>query len=154
MFSQIIIGIKEGGEKVKKRKGNRALIFLVSICLVLLVGLGILTSCSSSTPTPATSSAPPTTTVAQPIVLVFTDWDPETNTMITGVYKPWFALLEQRTGGRVKVEAHYSGQLVSLPDAYNAVLKGTVDIAHILPQTVPSFVMDSVFHVVPYDSLG
>ena len=132
-------------------KWSRTLVFLVSACLLL----SLLVACGSTTTTSATTPSKTTTTAApQPITLVFSTHDPEANTMNTGIFKPWFAMLEQRTGGRIKVEPHWSGELVALPDAYNAVLKGTVDFALFLPQTVQRFKLDSVFHLVPYDALG
>lgn len=90
----------------------------------------------------------------EPITLIFSNHDPETNNMVTGLYKPWFKMIEQRTGGRVRIEDHYNGELVGLSDAYNAVVQGIVDIAIIRPATLPQFVMDGVIEAPVYNIVG
>ncbi|OGO17793.1 MAG: hypothetical protein A2Z15_05080 [Chloroflexi bacterium RBG_16_50_11] len=142
-----------------KKNGKRMVVLFGSVFLVVaLVATILAAGCSkpapAPAPTPTPTPAPTPTPPPQPVTLVFSTHDPENNTMNSGIFKPWFAMLEERTGGGVKVEPHWSGELVALPDAYNAVLKGTVDFALFLPQTVQRFKMDSIFHTVPYDALG
>ncbi|MDD5701930.1 MAG: hypothetical protein PHU23_07745 [Dehalococcoidales bacterium] len=62
----------------------------------------------------------------------------------------WFAEIEKRTGGRVKIEAHYNGELFGLFDIYDAILKGTVDMAKILPTMYSDkFPMDGIMIFTP-----
>jgi TRAP-type C4-dicarboxylate transport system substrate-binding protein len=70
------------------------------------------------------------------------------------IFKPWFAELEKRSGGRVKVEAHYAGELVPVPEAYDAVVKGTVDIAHVITSHFAQFFTSNVFNLPTFDNYG
>jgi TRAP-type C4-dicarboxylate transport system substrate-binding protein len=66
------------------------------------------------------------------------------------IWKPYLAELEERTGGKVKIEAHWGGELVSVMDAYDATVKGTVDMAGAFPDMVAGrFPMSSVASVNP-----
>jgi TRAP-type C4-dicarboxylate transport system substrate-binding protein len=78
------------------------------------------------------------------ITLVFSFHDPDTNHQNVGIYQPWFDMIEERTDGRVQFECHYNGELVSVQDAYDAVINGTVDIAVILPSTMAQFPLDQI----------
>jgi TRAP-type C4-dicarboxylate transport system substrate-binding protein len=87
----------------------------------------------------------------KPITLIFSNHDPETNNMVTGIYKPWFRMIEEKSGGRIKIEEHYNGELVGLLEAYNAVVQGTVDITVIRPATLPQFVLDGIIEAPIYN---
>lgn len=83
--------------------------------------------------------------------LVFSFHDPDTNHQNVGIYEPWFEMIEERTDGRVQFEAHYNGELVSVDDAYAAVVSGTVDIAVILPSTLAQFPLEQIVSTPFYD---
>lgn len=134
---------------------------LVIVCLLLLLAALGLASCGGDTATTvnssATTAAPsttapaapstttaPTTGSAEAITLVFSFSDPETNNMYANIFKPWFAQIEQSTGDKVKFEPHFMGELVGLMEAYDAVVKGTVDMAFIRQATMPQFKLDSI----------
>jgi len=108
---------------VKEKRSRRILVYLGSLILMVLAVITAFPAC-------ATAPAPST---GQPIKLVFTSHEPPTGFITQDFYKPWFADLEKRTGGKVKIEAHYAGELFGPPDAYGAAVKGTVDMAHLLP---------------------
>jgi TRAP-type C4-dicarboxylate transport system substrate-binding protein len=93
----------------------------ISVGLVLLM-VFVVVGCAKTTPAPA-----------QVIKLVFSEFEPAGSYWETEIARPYFAELEKRTNGKVKVEQHYGGELVGLFDVYDAVLKGSVDIAKILP---------------------
>jgi TRAP-type C4-dicarboxylate transport system substrate-binding protein len=121
------------------------LVFLVVVCIgTLLAGC---TPKTASAPAPATSAAP----AAKPITLVFSFHDPETNAQNTGLFVPWFKMIEQRTNGRVTFEAHYNSELVNVMDAYDATVKGTIDIGVILPSTQAQFPLDEIVASPQYD---
>ena len=115
-------------------------VFIILVA-ILLIGSFNLAGCSKSTTTstPATTSA-----AAKPVTLVFQSFDPETS--IWGrVFGTWFKELEQQSGGRVKVETHWNGELVPLPEVYDAVVKGTLDIAtHLTTMPAGRFPMDEI----------
>jgi TRAP-type C4-dicarboxylate transport system substrate-binding protein len=93
-----------------------------------------------------------TNVFAKTTTLVFSDHDPETNNMVVGIFKPMFRMIEERTGGQVKIEEHYNGELVSLQDAYNAVIQGIVDIAVVRPAIMPDrFVLDGIIESPVYN---
>ena len=74
------------------------------------------------------------------------------STTWTDFFKPWFEEIEQRSGGKVKIEAHLAGELVSLVDTYNAVLQHTVDMGFYFPMMNPGqFPMDAINTFWSYD---
>jgi len=48
---------------------------------------------------------------AKSTTLIFSTHDPETGSW-GPFYQPWFAAIEKRTNGAVKIEAHWGGELV------------------------------------------
>jgi TRAP-type C4-dicarboxylate transport system substrate-binding protein len=52
-------------------------------------------------------------------------------------WKPWIDEIEKRTGGRIKIEAHYNGELAGPPDAWDVLINGTVDISYVHLNNVP-----------------
>ncbi|CEP66113.1 Bacterial extracellular solute-binding protein,family 7 [Moorella glycerini] len=102
-------------------------IFVACLSLVLMVALA---ACApASEPTPGQDGSP--------ITLVFTTHDPESTWWVQNIIKPWLNEIEQASGGRIKIEPHWGGELVDLRDAYDAVVKGTVDIAYFNPGMIP-----------------
>lgn len=69
--------------------------------------------------------------------LVFSFHDPDNNTQNTDIFQPYFDKITEETDGRVQFECHYNGELVGLGEAYDAVAKGTVDMAVIRDGTLP-----------------
>lgn len=64
------------------------------------------------------------------------------------VIAPWAAEVEKRTEGRVKVTVYTDQQLGKLPEMYDDLVKGTSDIAFILPVFIMGrFPLESVFHL-------
>lgn len=92
---------------------------------------------------------------AKPITLVLTTHEAPGGTYAAGFYEPWMAEMEKRTNGKVKIEAHFGGELVNMMDAYDAARKGSVDIANFLTQMVTGkFPMDEVVSFTTYDKLN
>ena len=88
----------------------------------------------------------------KPITLIFSHHDPDTNDMVVGIFKPWFRMIEERTGGKIRFEEHYNGELVGLMDAYNAVVQDVVDVSAIRPATMPTqFVLDGIIEAPLYN---
>jgi len=127
---------------------SRKLLFNISIVLIVALALGLLGACSTPAPvtTTATATATATTTVAttitatatattviKPITLVFTEFEPKNSFWDKEFAQPWFAELDKRTGGRIKVEAHWGGEIAGLFEAYDTIVKGTADMGKILP---------------------
>jgi TRAP-type C4-dicarboxylate transport system substrate-binding protein len=76
------------------------------------------------------------TEVVEPITLVYTQHDPPGG--FWAIFsKAMFDEVEKRTGGQVKIEGHYGGELAAdFVQAYQAVLQGTVDIAFTSPAEI------------------
>jgi TRAP-type transport system periplasmic protein len=110
---------------------------LTVLLITLLIASVILGACAkASTPAstaPAKTTAPVTSQAAKQITLVFSSFDPPNGTWQVYFFDPWFAEIEKRSGGRVKIEDHWGGELAGMMDSYDAAVKGTVDIAHFLP---------------------
>jgi TRAP-type C4-dicarboxylate transport system substrate-binding protein len=122
------------------------LLLLTTLSLVLLMMLlASLVGCEKTTTT---------TTAAKPITLIFSSHDPAKGSWAE-TYGPWFAAIEQRTKGMVKIEAHWNGELAGLFDAYNAASDGTVDIAHTMPTMTPNiFPMEDVAALSSFDVIN
>ncbi len=101
-------------------------VFLVSLCLILTLGF-VLAGCSSppaSTQPPATSAPPASTSsapAAAPITVSFANPMPQADLMSwLGTMKPLSEALDKRTNGRIKIDPHQAGSLmtfVQMPDA-------------------------------------
>jgi TRAP-type transport system periplasmic protein len=65
----------------------------------------------------------------KPIELKWVHPFPTTGVMHKDVIVPWCKMLEDRTGGRIKVTIYPMEQLVKLRDMYDAVLAGTADFS-------------------------
>ena len=82
-------------------------------------------------PAAQAAEAPAEVDPSEVITLVFSFTDPETNNQYTDIFKPYFDMITERTGGRVQFECHFNGELASMMEAYDAAAKGTVDIAYV-----------------------
>ncbi|MBN2062925.1 MAG: TRAP transporter substrate-binding protein DctP [Deltaproteobacteria bacterium] len=81
----------------------------------------------------------------QPIKLVFSDFEMAGSYWDVEFVKPWFAELKKRTNGKVEIEEHWNGELVGLFDAYDSILKGVIDMGHILTtMNFDKFPLDSL----------
>lgn len=128
---------------MKSKNGKRALTILGYLSLILVI---LVTTFLGACKTTSTSSGP--------ITLVFTDFETADAPHTTQILQPMFAELEKRTNGRVKIEAHYSEELVKLGDTYDAVMKGTVDMGVIAPQhVVGKFALNGIGAVCPLDAI-
>jgi TRAP-type C4-dicarboxylate transport system substrate-binding protein len=128
----------------------------IILAVVMMVGSFVLAGCSKQTTTTATVTATATatttaTTTVKPMTLIFQSMDPE-DSVFGRVFVPWFADLEKQSGGRVKVEAHWNGELVSMPEIYDATVKGTLDIAtQMAAMPAGRFPMDEIEEFTSYE---
>jgi len=131
--------------------------WLISMLTLILLAAFLLPACAEPEPEPAPAPAPkpapkptPAPPPAEPIKLIFSEFEPPGSYWETEVGAPYCAELEKRTEGKVKIEQHYGGELVGLFDVYDAVLKGTVDMAKILPTMfADKFPMDGIIIFQP-----
>ncbi|HUL24011.1 MAG TPA: hypothetical protein VLZ10_21355, partial [Thermodesulfobacteriota bacterium] len=85
---------------------------------------------------------------AQPIVLKLSHSTPPGSPQHKGVFVPWAEELEKRTSGKVKVKIFPSEQLGKAGEAYDLVLRRTVDISWVVPSfVIGQFPLDEVFHL-------
>jgi len=117
--------------------------FLCLVCVTLMIGIVI-------TSLPATAQPP-----AKQIKLKFATHLPSMHHGYRNLIAPWAAEVEKRTEGRVKVTVYPDQQLGKLPEMYDDLLRGTSDIAFILPVFIMGrFPLESIFHlptIVPGD---
>lgn len=111
---------------------------ILALCLSLVLSLSLLAACGGG------SGSTPSGDQQETITLVFSMSDPETSAMNTDIFQPWFQKIEEATGGRVKIECHYNEELVAVTDAYDAVCKGTVDMAFVRNSMIASGVLDNL----------
>jgi TRAP-type transport system periplasmic protein len=125
---------------------------LFSLSLVLIFILGLLGACSS-TPS-STTMTTATTTAVQPIKIVFSSNEPPMSWLATDVMMPWIADIEKATGGAIKVEPHWGGELAESSEAYDAVVNGITDMGDPKPTEWPTrFVLTQVVTMNSYDIL-
>lgn len=139
-----------------KQNKTRKLIITVTITLVLVLALSVLFgACGKTTTVTQTATATATTTTAvKPITLIFTSHNSGTGFWRLNVIDPFFRELEKRTNGRIIIEEHWNGELVGLMDAYDALLKGSVDLAEYFPSMLAGrFPMDDIAPFEPQDTL-
>jgi TRAP-type transport system periplasmic protein len=123
---------------------------LFSLILVLIFVLGLLGACSS---TPSTTTMTTTsTTVVQPIKIVFSSNEPPMSWLATDVMMPWIADMEQASGGAIKIEPHWGGELAESNEAYDAVVNGIADMGDPKPTELPTrFPLTGVITMNSYD---
>jgi TRAP-type C4-dicarboxylate transport system substrate-binding protein len=118
---------------------------LISLVMVLAIGLVVL-GCGQAAPSTtqppaqttanAPSSQPPTTPAATQVTkLTFANWLPPMNPC-SKVYDQWAKDFEAKTGGRYTVEVVHGGALAAIPEAYDKVANGIVDISMFVAQDV------------------
>lgn len=119
-----------------KNKGTLVVVSVLVVFGLLLGGFG----CA---PAPAPE---------KPIVLKFACPEPSEAADVVQIINPWLNEIEERSGGRVKIERYWVETLVSLPDSYQATVDGVVDIANFFPSLVPGkFPLDEVEFLPPMD---
>lgn len=111
---------------------------ILALCLTAALFSSFLTACAKD------SGSTPSGDDHKAITLVFSMNDPETSMMNTDIFQPWFKQIEEATDGRVKIECHYNEELVSMTDAYDAVCKGTVDMAFVRNSSISAGVLDNL----------
>jgi TRAP-type transport system periplasmic protein len=134
----------------------KKLLALIIYVVALVMLFTTILACSKSTPqtTSQTTSVVQTTTAVKPITLVFAIFEAQNSAQSMGTLVPFINEVEKRTGGRVKLEPHWNGELVNIMDAYSAVVDGTVDLAYDIPlMHAGLFDMDAINSFCRYDSV-
>ena len=129
-----------------------------AIVFILLMTITAALACSNTSPqtTPAVQATPASqsTAPAQSTTLVFAIFEVQNSAQSNGTLVPFINEVEKRTGGRIKLEPHWNGELVNIMDTYSAVLDGTVDIAYDIPlMHAGLFDMDAINSFCRYDSV-
>jgi TRAP-type C4-dicarboxylate transport system substrate-binding protein len=119
----------------------------------------ILGGCSQPTPIPSTAAAPLSAKASiKPITLKFAEYSPPTEERADAGAR-WAKLIEERSGGRLKVEIYYSETLAKLADVYKATQTDVADIGYVTigtnePRTPLSIVTRLPFIGIPSISAG
>jgi TRAP-type C4-dicarboxylate transport system substrate-binding protein len=109
-------------EKVMKPK---TFLRLFSFGIILVLVMTVVAACAKE--------AEP----SKPITLVMSTHEPNKGIMYDRFWKPWIDEIEKRTGGKVKIEAHYNGELAGPPDAWDVLINKTVDISYVHLNNIP-----------------
>lgn len=146
---------------MKEKRSGQKLFFMVGISLLLLVLVASgMTACTQNTPTSTTATTqaaaaattPAAPSAAQPIKIVFSSNEPPMSWLATDVMMPWIAEMEQATGGAIKIEPHWGGELAESNEAYDAVVNGIADMGDPKPTELPTrFVLTQVVTMNSYD---
>jgi TRAP-type C4-dicarboxylate transport system substrate-binding protein len=101
-------------------------LFIYISLIVVLMGTMLAVACSKQTTEPS-----------KPITLVFSTHESNAGIFYDRFWKPWIDEIEKRTGGKIKIEGHFNGELAGPPDAWDVLVNGTVDISNVHLQNVP-----------------
>lgn len=126
--------------------------FCIILIAVFMISSLILTGCGeAAVETKTVTKTETATEIAEPITIIFQSVDTEDSPW-GRILVPWFDELEEVSGGTVKVEAHWFGELVPMPEIYDAVVKGTLDFAQSLA-SMPAgrFPMDEIGAFTSYN---
>jgi TRAP-type C4-dicarboxylate transport system substrate-binding protein len=133
------------------KKVNLGLMCMILSVGVWVSGLGLsnpLTSLSSAVTTFLSPAPVAAQTSVKPIKLKFATHLPSIHHNYRNVISPLAAEITKRTEGRVQVVTYADGQLGKANELYDALLKGTVDMAWIIPAfQTGRFPLESVFHL-------
>jgi|WetSurMetagenome_2_1015567.scaffolds.fasta_scaffold98974_2 TRAP-type transport system periplasmic protein len=133
-----------------KNNYSRRLIALFVTMMVLILALSTLSAgCGGNTTSTVTATA---TTIVKPITLVFSTHENGQGLYYDGFWKPWIAEMEKRTGGKIKIQPHWSGELAAPPDAWDALVNKTVDISNVHLNNIPDkFSMTDIMSFTSYN---
>lgn len=134
------------------------------IITAVAVSLVILAACARPAPSPAPAPAPapaakpaapaPTTAApapaVKPIVLKFPHFNPPTSSDLMYAFEPSFKELEEKSGGRVKVERYYSGSLLGDKELYEGILSGIGDFTKLAMGYQPGLFQLITIGEMPY----
>jgi len=116
-----------------RKKGKFIIFVVIALCFVIINGVSF--NGFAQAPT-------------KQIKLKFATHLPSIHHGYRNFIAPWAAEVEKRTEGRVKVIVYPDQQLGRLPEMYDDLLRGTSDIALILPVFITGrFPLESVFHL-------
>ena len=135
-------------------KQRLLLIPLALLLAISLVAIGCPAEEEEVPPPPPEEEQPPEEEPpVEPVVLIFSCMEPEDSMYVREIFKPLFAEIEERTEGMVTVEPHYASSLVIVPEVYDAIIKGTIDMGMGIQAFVPGkFPLDEITFLFPYDS--
>lgn len=74
---------------------------------------------------------------AEPIELKVSSWNPAQLPLAQLIEKQWGKMVEEKSGGRVKLTFYWSGSLVAFKDTYRATQTGVTDIGHWVLGIIP-----------------
>jgi TRAP-type C4-dicarboxylate transport system substrate-binding protein len=141
----------------EERKMKKTKLIASAVLVALVAGTLLAGACAKEVTTTSTMTATVTTTSSaapQPITLIFNGQEMPGGTYVQGFFDPWFSAIEERTGGRVKIEAHWGEELVKSVESYTAIKTGIIDIAQVPVMSLPNdFPMDMVCGFTSYDIL-
>lgn len=108
----------------------RKLIGIISL-LMVWPALIIIVACAPA------SSAPASEPAKKPIVLTATHHHPPPGAFHKAIMEPWAKMVEEASGGRLKVDVYPAGTFFAPPDAYQGVMDGLADISLVFPGFTP-----------------
>jgi TRAP-type C4-dicarboxylate transport system substrate-binding protein len=120
------------------------LMYSVLVSTIVLAGFGISTFSTFFSP----ASAAAAQDAVKPVKLKFATHLPTLHHNYRNVITPLAAEITKRTEGRIQVTVFADGQLGKANELYDALLKGTTDMAWIIPGFhTGRFPFESVFHL-------
>jgi TRAP-type C4-dicarboxylate transport system substrate-binding protein len=85
---------------------------------------------------------------AKPIELKFSTWNPAQLPMCK-IVEQWGKMVEEKSGGKVKITFYFSGSLVAFKDTYRAIQTGVTDMGDWVLGTIPGIHILNEFTSLP-----
>jgi len=127
---------------MKKQKRSQLLNLFMSLGMIIIVISTVMVTACAEEPAQPTG----------PVTLIFSTHESNAGIYYAKFWKPWIDEVEKRTDGKVKIEAHFNGELAGPPDAWDVLVNGTVDISNVHLQNVPGkFPMADIVSFTSYD---
>lgn len=127
----------------------------LGLVLVIVIALSTVGCSNQSSSTAKPAATTPVESSIAPVTLVYTQHDTKDSWWVQNGLEPWMNEVEQITSGRIKIERHYGSELFTLMDAYDAAVKGTVDMAYIFPPMVAGrFPLEDIIMLTSSDKVN
>lgn len=127
-----------------KRKTLLTIIVGISLVLVLALALPLFSGCpGTTTPTTPTNGAPPAKVYE---LRMQHSWGAAENHF----FQQYADIVEEMSGGRIKIAVFSDGELVSMEELCDAVAAGAIDIGHTHPDYYSGVVPEGYLESAPY----
>jgi len=123
---------------------RRALMLSGNVCLALMLAVVVVAGCAKEAPAPSPTPSP------QPTVVLRLNGLQAPENHVTVNEQLFADLVEERTGGRVKIETYAAGSLYAQEDAAMGVASGAIAFSQVPPEKTAGLAPAAEFSLLPF----